>query len=232
MIERVEVVIPARDEEVSIAASLRAVGVAADRLGLPARVHVVLDRCVDRTHEAVRRAATPLPVVVVHGTGSSVGAARALGVDLATHGSPPGTTWIASTDADSIVPPDWLVTHVTLADAGVDAVVGTVEVVDWSVRPASLQELFRRQYDLARGPAPVHGANLGVRLEAYRLAGGFLPLACGEDEALVDAIRNAGRPVAYTTAGRVTTSARLDGRARGGFADTLSAWSLDAERSA
>ncbi len=136
MIERVEVVIPARDEEASIGAALRAVAVAAGALALPVRIHVVLDRCLDDTLGAIWRTDVPVPVEVVLGTSSSVGAARALGVDVATAGHPPTSTWVASTDADSIVPPEWLVTHVALADAGVDAVVGTVDVVDWSPRPA------------------------------------------------------------------------------------------------
>jgi len=232
VIERVEVVIPARDEEASIGAALRAVAVAAGALALPVRVHVVLDRCLDDTLGAIWRTDVPVAVEVVMGTSSSVGAARALGVDVATAGHPPTSTWVASTDADSIVPPEWLVTHVALADAGVDAVVGTVDVVDWSPRPASVEGLFRRQYALARDPAPVHGANLGIRLAAYRAAGGFAPLPCGEDEALVSALRRAGRVVACTTAAPVTTSARVDGRALGGFADTLTTWSHDAERTA
>jgi len=232
VIQRVEVVIPARDEEASIGAALSAVAVAAGALALPVRIHVVLDGCLDDTLGAIGRTAIPVPVELVVGASSSVGAARALGVDVATAGCPPASTWIASTDADSIVPPDWLATHVALADAGIDAVVGTVDVLDWSPRPASVEGLFRRQYALARDPAPVHGANLGIRLQAYRAAGGFPPLSCSEDEALVDALRRAGCVVACTTAASVTTSARIDGRAAGGFADTLSAWSLDAERTA
>lgn len=232
MIERVEVVIPARDEEATIGAALRAIGVAASTLALPVRIHVVLDRCSDDTLGTIWRTDVPVAVEVVECTSSSVGAARAVGVDAATAGHPPAATWIASTDADSIVPPAWLATHVALADAGVDAVVGTVDVLDWSPRPASMEGLFRRQYALARDPAPVHGANLGIRLEAYRAAGGFAPLPCGEDEALVEALRRAGRVVACTTAAPVTTSARVDGRALGGFADTLTTWSHDAERTA
>lgn len=233
MIERVVVVIPARDEERSIGAALRAVDVAARRLGLPTCIVVVLDGCRDDSLGAVRATPTEVPVeVVVAPTPKKVGAARALGVARAAAHSHPETTWIASTDADSTVAPDWLTTHVALADAGIGAVVGAVAVTEWTGRPATLPELFLRRYELSRGPAPVHGANLGVRLDAYLAAGGFPAVACGEDHALVAALRACGTIVAYTTASPVTTSVRRVGRVRGGFADTLTAWTVPAGPSA
>lgn len=232
MIERVEVVIPARDEEASIGAALRPVDVAAARLAVPTRIHVVLDGCVDGSFGAIRRTSSSLPVEVVVCGATTVGAARALGVERATMDCPPSSTWIASTDADSTVAPDWLAAHLSLADAGFDAVAGTVIVTDWTARPVSLPALFRRRYERPRGPAPIHGANLGVRLDAYLAAGGFPALACGEDRALVAALRTLGTTVAYTRMAPVTTSARPEGRACGGFADTLTAWSLAAERPA
>lgn len=232
MIERVEVVIPARDEEASIGAALRAVDVAAAGVAVPTRIHVVLDGCVDDSLGAIRCTSSAVPVEVVVCGATTVGAARALGVERATAGRPPGSTWIASTDADSTVAPDWLAAHLSLADAGFGAVAGTVTVTDWTARPASLPELFRRRYERARGPGPIHGANLGVRLDAYLAAGGFPALACGEDRALVAALRALGTTIAYTRLAPVTTSARMEGRACGGFADTLTAWSLITERSA
>lgn len=230
MIDRVEVVIPARDEAGSIAAALQAIDVAAARVAVPTRVHVVLDRCVDDTLEVIGRTATSVPVEVVVASVATVGDVRALGVERAAIGCRPGSTWIASTDADSVVGADWLESHLALARAGIGAVVGAVTVGDWSVRPASVRERFHHHDQGARGPAPIHGANLGVRLDAYVAAGGFPSLACGEDRALVAALRAVGTTIAYTTAGPVTTSARVEGRARGGFADTLTAWALAADR--
>ena len=224
-IQRIEVVIPARDEEATIGAALVAVDVAAALVGVPTRIHVVLDGCVDGSLDVVLATPVSLDVVVVAGGAGTVGAARALGVARAALGCDPQVTWIASTDADSTVAPDWLVTHVALADAGVGAVAGMVTVADWSMRPPALPELFLHRYERHIAPAPVHGANLGVRLDAYLAAGGFPALACGEDAALVGALRIAGTTIAYTTASPVTTSARRDGRAYGGFADTLTAWS-------
>lgn len=225
MIDHVEVVVPAHDEAATIADALRAIDDASSRVPVSVRVHVVLHRCGDDTADVIAATATTVSVAVVSSDAHTVGAARALGVAKAAVGRPADRTWIASTDADSTVPPNWLETHLSLADAGVAAVVGSVAVRDWSGRPASLEALFRVHYDLARGPAPIHGANLGVRLDAYADAGGFVPLACGEDEALVAALRGVGATIAYTTAAPVITSARPDGRAIGGFADTLTEWS-------
>jgi thymidine phosphorylase len=67
----------------------------------------------------------------------------------------------------------------------------------------------------------VHGANLGVSAEAYLRAGGFQALACSEDVALVEALKASGARIAWSAAPRVTTSARTNARARGGFGDTL-----------
>ncbi|HUD32119.1 MAG TPA: glycosyltransferase family 2 protein, partial [Variovorax sp.] len=67
----------------------------------------------------------------------------------------------------------------------------------------------------------IHGANLGVSAEAYERVGGFRPLACSEDVALVEALQASGARIAWSAAPRVTTSARADARARGGFGDTL-----------
>lgn len=226
MIAWVEVVIPARDEVGSIGAALAAVDVAAARVAVPTRVHVVLDRCVDDTLDVIRRTPTSVPVEVVVASVATVGDVRALGVERAAIGRCPARTWIASTDADSVVGPDWLEAHLALARAGMGAVVGVVTVEDWSARPASLPDVLRHHDEVARGPAPIHGANLGVRLDAYVAAGGFPSLACGEDRALVAALRAVGTTIAYTTAAPVTTSARVRGRARGGFADTLTAWAM------
>ena len=60
--------------------------------------------------------------------------------------------------------------------------------------------------------------------QAYQRAGGFEPLACSEDVALVEALQRSGATIAWSAAPRVMTSARTDARARGGFGDTLRTW--------
>ncbi len=67
----------------------------------------------------------------------------------------------------------------------------------------------------------VHGANLGVRGDAYLAVGGFPPLAVSEDAALVGALALAGRTVLRTPSCPVVTSARRHPRAPGGFGTDL-----------
>jgi hypothetical protein len=105
-----------------------------------------------------------------------------------------------------------------------EAVCGSICVDDWSAHPQHVRDYFRQTYVDADGHQHVHGANLGVSAQAYRRAGGFAPLACSEDVALVARLLETGAHVVWSAAPRVVTSARLASRARGGFGDTLSGW--------
>jgi cellulose synthase/poly-beta-1,6-N-acetylglucosamine synthase-like glycosyltransferase len=67
----------------------------------------------------------------------------------------------------------------------------------------------------------VHGANLGVRADAYVDVGGFSHLKVAEDHCLWGRLRQRGWRIRSCAKTVVTTSARLQGRAVGGFADTL-----------
>lgn len=148
----------------------------------------------------------------------NVGVARAAGAALLLA---QGARWLAFTDADTRVSPAWLATQLSL---GSDAVCGSIAVDDWSPHPqhgAQLAAHFADTYTDADGHGHIHGANLGVSADAYTRAGGFPPLACSEDVALVQALQRSGARIAWSAAPRVATSARRDARARGGFGDTL-----------
>ena len=80
---------------------------------------------------------------------------------------------------------------------------------------------YAETYNDADGHRHIHGANLGVTALAYESAGGFPPLACSEDVAFVQALRDSGASIAWSAAPRVMTSARRAYRARGGFGETL-----------
>jgi glycosyltransferase involved in cell wall biosynthesis len=213
-------VIPAHDEGERIGAALRAARRAAAHpalAGEEVRLVVVLDSCVDGTADVVaRHGARQLAL-----DARNVGIARAAG---AAHCLEAGARWLAFTDADTRVAPGWLAMQLAEARAGADAVCGTVGVHDWKVHgggAARLRERFARDYMARDGHRHVHGANLGVSAAAYLRVGGFAPLACGEDVALVAALEAAGARIAWSARPRVTTSARTDARARGGFGDTL-----------
>jgi len=213
----IAVIVPVWNEEERIGACLRALFRAARHPGLasePVRVWVVLNGCTDRSEAVVRETAAELLVLEQ----ANVGRARAAGCDQAIAD---GARWLAFTDADTIVAPDWFVAQLQL---GADVVCGTVQVDDWSAHGEHAPHLdrhFRESYTDRDCHAHVHGANLGVSTAAYVAAGGFPALACSEDVALVETLQRSGASIAWSARPRVTTSARRDARARGGFGDTL-----------
>lgn len=216
------VVVPARDEEATLPATLgsleRAVAEAVG-VGLSVRVLVVLDRCRDGSARVV--AQHPGVDVVVCDVGA-VGAARRLGCSrLLDASTGPAPHWLTTTDADTVVPPHWLLRQAELADAGADLVVGTVEP-DTALAATRAQHWWRR-HRLTERHGHVHGANLGFRATAYQQVGGFAPLATGEDRDLVRRLLRAGVPGVATDTTRVTTSSRTTGRAPDGFAAYLRA---------
>lgn len=223
----VVVVVPARDERAGIGGCLAALQVAATRLrrerGLAARVVVVLDDCHDGTGEIVRhRADAGLAVEAFEVAVRCVGAARRAGSAqaLATASAPPSAVWTAHTDADSVVPADWLVGMVDLATAGAGAVVGTV--VPGPGLDAGRAARWHRAHPPGEDHGHVFGANLGVRGDLLTAVGGWRALVTGEDEDLVARLRaHPGAAVVQTATIPVTTSVRLDGRAPAGFAGYL-----------
>lgn len=209
------VVVPAHDEEERLDHCLTALAVARARVpeDVVVRTVVVLDACSDRSAEVAAVHDVDTVVCQVR----NVGTARALGVLAAARGvADPRRAWVATTDADSVVPTGWLRDHLRAA-AGHDLLVGRVVPDDAEVAPPVLAEWGRRH---RRRAHHVHGANLGIRLSTYVSLDGFRPLPSGEDVALVQEARRRGA----RTTGRgsaVVTSGRLRGRAPAGFADYL-----------
>jgi glycosyltransferase involved in cell wall biosynthesis len=213
---RLAVVVPAHNEERLLPGCLRAL--AAARAAVPAvrvDVFVVLDACTDRTAGIARAAG----VRQVRLDARNVGRARAAGVLAAVRAGVDGL-WLASTDADSRVPPDWLRAQCRYAAAGAQVLAGTVRVADWTGWAAETRRAYERRYAM-RPHEHVHGANLGCLAEAYLAIGGFPPLHTGEDRALVAAARAAGLDVRHATDLPVATSARRRSRVRAGFAGHL-----------
>ena len=216
-IDRVLVAIPARDEEDRIEAALDAVHAASGMCAVPVDVVVAADACTDATAAlAAARGA-----VVVRCDAGRVGTARAVAVQtgLATAGDPE-RVWIANTDADSIVPADWLAVHLEFAERGFGLLRGGVRP-----DPRELAAEHLRRWLLLNPPLEthdhVHGANLGLTGGAYLAAGGFADVPLQEDVALVRAVVASGRTTASTARAAVLTSARTTGRLEGGFATYL-----------
>ncbi|MDQ6656856.1 MAG: glycosyltransferase family 2 protein [Actinomycetota bacterium] len=233
------VAIPAHDEQHRIAACLTSVlravetGVGAGLVDR-ALIAVSAHRCKDATLVVAEAALASRPAasakavqttLLIDETSRTVGDVRALMIATAGEQLAAGPhCWLFNTDADSMVPPEWIVQTLEHAAAtGSLAVAGMVEVVGWRSTEAA-----RRRYRqiIEDGLTPsghrhVYGANLAVRTDAYLAAGGFPSVARGEDSCLVDALRAAGFPVASTFRPVVITSGRSPGRAQDGLGDLL-----------
>lgn len=210
------VIVPAHNEQALLGACLRSVHAAAAHPGLSGEdvaIVVALDRCTDRSPEIAERAGAHC--VVVHA--GNVGLARAAAAQRALA---LGARWIASTDADTVVPAHWLTGQLR---SGLDVFCGVVTVEDWLDFDAATIAAFDGPAPPAEGHRYIHGANFGIRAQAYLRCGGFAPLACSEDVAIVQALEAVGASIHWASDPRVVTSARRDARACGGFADYLKA---------
>jgi glycosyltransferase involved in cell wall biosynthesis len=217
--KRVGVVVPARNEELLLPGCLDAIDAAASMVEVAVHVVVVLDGCTDGTRAVVDRRPWVRAIDIDAG---NVGIARAAGAAAVldwSAGTPLTDVWLATTDADSIVPLDWLTGQLALADEGWEVIVGTVSVADWSEHPLSIAPLWAGGYHAVEHHPHVHGANLGFSAAAYVECGGWPPLATNEDVALVAALSS--RRLVRTATLPVVTSARREARAVGGFGDTL-----------
>lgn len=216
----VGVVIPARDEGALIGRCLESVHFAAldalARSGARVTVVVVADGCTDGTVAIARG----FDGVVVHEvTVANVGIARAVGCALAIGA---GCSWLAHTDADSVVPPNWISEQQQLAAVGHDVVIGTVRPDFDDLSPAHVRQ-WHDTHEPGRPNGHVHGANLGIRASTYRAVGGFHPLAEHEDNELVVRLMAAEASIIATDAAEVMTSGRTQGRTAGGYAGHLRA---------
>jgi glycosyltransferase involved in cell wall biosynthesis len=220
------IAVPAHNEEAVLGPCLAALLAAARDPGLGGEavaVLIVLDACDDDSDGVVQRhrplfAAAGVTLDSIAVDERRVGAARAAG---ACRLLSLGARWLAFTDADTRVTPQWLAAQLAL-DA--DVVCGSVAVDDWSPhgdRADALRAHFDGFYQDREGHRHIHGANLGVDATAYRAAGGFAAVSCHEDVLLVKALERIGARFAWSARPRVFTSARRDARARDGFGDTL-----------
>ena len=139
------------------------------------------------------------------------------------------------------VDPDWIGANLSAIRAGADAVAGWAELdpLDWGAIPVALHEDDAREcaYDAVcdelgalldpdpADPLPRHtqasGASIAVTVAAYRAAGGVPDVSCGEDRALMAALRRIDARVRHAPECRVVVSGRTKGRAVGGMADTI-----------
>jgi glycosyltransferase involved in cell wall biosynthesis len=216
------VIVPAHNEQDMLPSCLVSLRQATRALrGTPVHLIVVADACRDRTADVARREGA----AVVSIGARCVGTARSAGIREVlrrTGHLDPADVWLATTDADTLVPARWLQQQARIASQGWDAVAGTIRVANWSGHPPRVRSAFRERYGAGSGPHPhVHGANLGFHAAAYLKAGGFPDVPAGEDHALVAAMIAAGGRVLRTRSLSVVTSARREARAPHGFSHYL-----------
>jgi cellulose synthase/poly-beta-1,6-N-acetylglucosamine synthase-like glycosyltransferase len=214
------VVLPVHDEENLLPSSLQSLEMALNALppSISCRVAVVLDDCGDTSAEIAHAWGARVGGVVISRECGSVGAARRAGGRALLSLWPdkdPARIWLATTDADSLVPRDWLVVQLQAYSSGADMWAGRVRVAEESA--AALR--WGQRYAAERNP--VHGANLGFSATLYTQLGGFGRMRTGEDRDLHNRAVTAGFRIAYDLRAPVTTSSRRKGRAPAGFANVL-----------
>ncbi len=221
----VVVVIPAHNEEAFLGMCLDSVQVAArfarshltagERLSI--EVVVVADNCSDATARVA--AEHPCNVRVHVGKYGRVGLTRHVGIAVGLRALPKDVmarTWIMNTDADCVVPTEWISYHLEHARQA-DAVMGTV-VPQWAPREsAAVIERYNARYTNAAHHGHVHGANLSCAAGAYLAVGGFPQVCESEDVGLVCALKAADREVSAVAKFPVRTSTRVSRRTPNGF---------------
>jgi glycosyltransferase involved in cell wall biosynthesis len=227
LIRRIAVIVPAANEEQLIGRCLSRIRTARDHLhradaGIQARIVVVLDSCRDST-ALITAADGGVQSVTI--TAGNVGLARRAGARAAVGvAGPAGELWLANTDADSEVPVNWLTSMMAEARLGAHVVLGTV-IPGPGLRPAARAQ-WVSQHHLRDGHPHVHGANFGIRGDAYLALGGWRPLLTGEDADLARRAAHAGHlRVSRIASAPVITSVRSEGRAPRGFSSYLRAQS-------
>ena len=252
----VSVIIPVRDEEESLPATLAALAGQRDARGSALshdRFEIILlvNNSVDGSATVARVFASQHPALALHvieinlpQDEAHVGRARRLLMDLAANRLGPSGL-IATTDADTVVAPDWIAMTLAEIDAGADAVAGRI-LVDpvgfaqhdpyahlFHLRDVTYRylvaELEARLAPDPFDPWPRHfqhfGPSMAVTVETYLRSGGMPPLPSLEDVAFYDALRRIGARIRHAPAVRVVTSARPTGRTSFGFAVQLELWS-------
>lgn len=172
------IVIPANNEECYTSQCLESVLLAVAHPSLKdqlVEILVVLDDCSDSTEAMV----AAMGVQSIGVSFQNVGKTRAVGTEQLLKA---GGRWLAFTDADTVVPPDWLARQIEF-DA--DAVCGTVGVDSWREYGERVRAQYLALYQFIENYRHIHGTNLGLSVQAYQNARGFKYLMAHQDVQLV-----------------------------------------------
>ena len=244
----IAVAVPARDEAARIVACLNALRISAETAGLNnVCVIVLVNNSRDSTARYARAFNSKSMIVrVVEVTlvkaEAHAGGARRLALDLAL-AELPDRGVLMTTDADSQVDANWFAANLAEIEAGADAVAGVVMFAPDAHIPVTASR--HAEWRLAQLQARLHwlldprpqdrwpthiwawGASLAVTASAYRAVGGLPAVPLAEDRAFAAMLDRHGFNVRRSHAPVVVTSHRRHGRAPGGLADMLAAYSND-----
>jgi hypothetical protein len=231
---RFGVVLPVHNEEELLPGALSALDRAlshVSELSVAFGITIVLDACSDRSHD-LASAWQQDPdgpwsgaIDIIEVNVGNVGQARQIGFEaLLSRWSDvdPGDIWLATSDADSEVPWNWISSQLAMRSEGGQVWAGAVTVADWSGRREGTAELWGASYEAECNP--IHGANFGIDAALYREAGGFARLQTGEDRDLFERTLALGAVIGHDPRVKVVTSSRRVARAPRGFAHALSSF--------
>jgi hypothetical protein len=237
------VAIPVRDEAERIASCL----IALDHQDRPPNsVLLLLNNCTDATESIVRDLAPSFHFALklvcreLPPAQANAGHARREAMALAARLAGPNGILI-TTDADGVVPPDWVRQNLAGLRQGADVVCGqaVIDPTEAAMIPAHLHAddklecvLIGMLDDMAwiidpdpSDPLPRHteasGASLAVSVAAFNRVGGIPSVSSGEDRAFVQALQRIDARIRHHPAIKVTVSGRIVGRAQGGMADAI-----------
>jgi GT2 family glycosyltransferase len=234
------ITIPVKNEEALLGSCLAAL---ATQSRQPDHVILLLNNCTDDSLPIARAAAKTFKKLHIAEVNlpphrASAGEARRLAFLQAEAFAGDGV--ILTTDADATPDPDWVARNLLEIAKGADAVCGTAVVADSPPFPGwhscafdAMREtlLLQLQDEMAAlvdpdpaDPWPRHqahsGASIAVRAAILRQAGGPPCVPAGEDRALITQLRLVDAKIRHAPEIAVTVSARLEGRATGGMAET------------
>lgn len=240
---RIVVAIPAKNEAERIRQSLHAFDKQTRR---PDNVLLLLNNCSDDTEAIAHRTAPGLGFQLeiiccdLPPEEANAGHARRLAMALAAEQA--GVDGVLlTTDADSVVPHDWVARNLAALSMGADIVCGraVIDPVEAAMIPAHLHaddalecELIALLDDLAwaldpepHDPPKRHteasGASFAVTVDAFSRVGGVPGVSSGEDRAFVRALWMIDARVRHDPFIQVVVSGRVVGRAPGGMADAI-----------
>jgi hypothetical protein len=220
MLVAVGVVLPVHNEESLLPGALEALERAVNAVPpqYDRRVAVVLDRCGDASALIAQTWGDWFGAIVLHRAYGNVGLARREGSEAVLASWPetdPAQIWLATTDADSRVPQNWLTIQLESQASGAEMWAGRVRVAEKSASVLRWRERYSEE------EKPIHGASLGFNGARYLQLGGFREVPSGEDRDLHHRAVAAGLQISHDFRAAVITSSRRNGRAPNGFARVL-----------